>query len=83
MLCVLLLSMFEFMESYKSFIIALILANNNVLHIELFNETCEEFWNKNVITHERKITFRKQNHYFHIFKNKAVFGYYCINEKIK
>jgi hypothetical protein len=37
--------------SYKGLVIALILANGELLKIELFDDTCEEFWDKNVIVH--------------------------------
>jgi hypothetical protein len=45
---------FESIASYKGLVIALILSNGDLIKIELFDDTCAEFWNKNVITHERK-----------------------------
>jgi hypothetical protein len=40
--------------SYKGLVIALILVNGELLKIELFDDTCAEFWNKNVTVHEKK-----------------------------
>ena len=63
--------MFE-IASYKGLVIALILANGELLKIELFDDTCAEFWDKNVTVHERKIKLPKQNYYYHKFKDKIV-----------
>ena len=71
--------MFE-IASYKGLVIALILANGELLKIELFDDTCEEFWDKNVIVNEKKIKLPKQNHYYHKFKDKIVVGYHCSNK---
>jgi hypothetical protein len=46
--------MFEIISSYKGLVIALILTNGDLLKIELFDDTCAEFWNKHVVQHERK-----------------------------
>jgi hypothetical protein len=54
--------MFEIISSYKGLVIALILTNGDLLKIELFDDTCAEFWNKHVVQHERKIKLPKQNH---------------------
>jgi hypothetical protein len=45
--------MFEIISSYKGLVIALILTNGDLLKIELFDDTCAEFWNKHVVQHER------------------------------
>lgn len=68
--------MFE-IASYKGLVIALILVNGELLKIELFDDTCAEFWDKNVTVHEKKIKLPKQNHYYHKFKDKIVVGYHC------
>jgi len=75
--------MFELAASYKGLVIALILANGDLLKVELFDDTCAEFWDKHVITHERKIALPKQNHYFHTFKGKIVVGYHCSDKEPK
>jgi hypothetical protein len=46
--------------SYKGLVIALILANGELLKIELFDDTCEEFWDKNVIVHEKKLNYQNK-----------------------
>ena len=73
--------MFESIASYKGLVIALILSNGDLIKIELFDDTCAEFWNKNVITHERKYLMPRQNHYFHTFKDEVVVGYHCSNKE--
>jgi hypothetical protein len=50
--------------SYKGLVIALILANGELLKIELFDDTCAEFWNKNVTVHEKKIKLPKHKMIF-------------------
>jgi hypothetical protein len=80
--------MFELIGSYKGLVISLILVTGDLLKIELFDDTCAEFWDKHIITHERKIVLPKQNHYFHTFNgeikllvitvdDKRVVGHYC------
>jgi hypothetical protein len=73
--------MFELISSYKGLVIALILTNGDLLKIELFDDTCAEFWNKHVVQHERKIKLPKQNHYYHTFQDKVVVGYHCSNKE--
>jgi hypothetical protein len=46
--------MFEIISSYKGLVIALILTNGDLLKIELFDDTCAEFWNKHGIKPSRK-----------------------------
>ena len=75
--------MFELAGSYKGLVIALILANGDLLKVELFDDTCAEFCNKYVITHERKIPLPKQNHYFHTFNGEIVVGYHCSDKEPK
>jgi hypothetical protein len=72
---------FESIASYKGLVIALILSNGDLIKIELFDDTCAEFWNKNVITHERKYPMPRKNHYFHTFKGEIVVGYHCSNKE--
>ena len=75
--------MFELIGSYKGLVIALILSTVDILKIELFDDTCAEFWDKHVITHERKIVLPKQNHYFHTFNGEIVVGYHCSDKEPK
>jgi hypothetical protein len=49
----------------KIFIISLILINGKLLKLEIY-EDCAIWFDKNVITHERKFTFKKENHYYHL-----------------
>ena len=74
--------MFESIASYKCLVIALILSSGDLIKIELFDDTCAEFWNKNVITHEIKYPMPRQNHYFHTFKGEIVVGYHCSNKEV-
>jgi hypothetical protein len=60
----------------KIFIISLILINGKLLKQEIY-EPCEIWWQNNVKVHERKIYFKKQNHYYHTYKGQEVFGYHC------
>jgi hypothetical protein len=41
--------MFELISSYKGLVIALILTNGELLKIELFEDTCADFWKKHVV----------------------------------
>ena len=50
----------------KVFIISLILANGNLLKLEIYEE-CAIWWDKNIITHETKIKKKKENHYYHTY----------------
>jgi len=74
---------FEIAASYKGLVIALILSTGDLMKIDLFDDTCAEFWNKNVTTHERKYPLPKQNHYFHTYKGEIVVGYHCSDEEPK
>jgi hypothetical protein len=67
----------------KIFIISLILINGKLLKLEIY-EDCAIWFDKNVITHEKKFTFKKENHYYHTYKGTKVFGYHCqkYNSKI-
>jgi hypothetical protein len=38
--------MLELISSYKGLVIALILSNGKLLKIELFEDTCADFWKK-------------------------------------
>ena len=60
----------------KIFIISLILINGKLFKQEIY-EPCEIWWQNNVQVHERKIYFKKQNHYYHTYKGEKVFGYHC------
>jgi hypothetical protein len=46
--------------SYKGLVIALILVNGELLKIELFDDTCAEFWDKNVTVHEKKLNYQNK-----------------------
>ena len=72
--------MFE-IASYKGLVIALILTNGNLLKIETHDLDCDIWWDKNVITHERKYPLPKQNHYFHTYKGEIVVGYHCSDKE--
>ena len=73
--------MFELVANYKGLIIALILTNGDLLKVETHDLDCAVWWDKNVITHERKYPLPKQNHYFHTYKGEIVVGYHCSNEE--
>ena len=75
--------MFEIATSYKGLVIALILSTGDLMKIELFDDTCAEFWRKNVITHERKYPLPWQNHFFHTYKGEIVVGYHCSDKEPK
>jgi hypothetical protein len=72
--------MFELISSYKGLVIALILTNGELLKIELFEDTCADFWKKHVVVHERKIKLPKQNHYYHTFQDKVVVGHQALSQ---
>ena len=72
--------MFE-IASYKGLFIALILTNGDLLKIETHDLDCDIWWDKNVITHERKYPLPKQNHYFHTYKGEIVVGYHCSDKE--
>ena len=75
--------MFEIAASYKGLVIALILINGDLLKVETHDLDCAVWWDKNVITHERKYPLPKQNHYFHTYKGEIVVGYHCSDEEPK
>lgn len=68
---------FEIVSSYKGLVIGLILITGEIQKIELFEETCAEFWDKHVVQHERKYPMPWQEHIYHTFQNKIVVGYHC------
>jgi hypothetical protein len=72
---------FESIASYKGLVIALILSNGDLIKIELFDDTCAEFWNKNVITHERKYPMPRKIITSILSKVKIVVGYHCSNKE--
>jgi len=72
---------FELVADYKGFIIALILTNGNLLKVETHDLDCAVWWDKNVITHERKYSMPWQNQYFHTYKGEIVVGYHCSDEE--
>jgi len=72
---------FELVADYKGFIIALILTNGNLLKVETHDLDCAVWWDKNVITHERKYSMPWQNHYFNTYKGEIVVGYHCSDEE--
>jgi hypothetical protein len=51
--------MFELIGSYKGLVIALILSTGDILKIELFDDTCAEFWDKHVLLTKLKNCFTK------------------------
>ena len=51
--------MFE-IASYKGLVIALILANGELLKIELFDDTCAEFWNKMLPFTKKKLNYQNK-----------------------
>ena len=73
--------MFEIISSYKGLVIGLILTTGQVLHIELFEETCAEFWDKHVVEHTRKYPMPWQAHTYHTFKGEIVVGYHCSDKE--
>lgn len=73
--------MFEIIGSFKGLIIALILANGDLIKIELYEDTCASFWNKHVIEHTRKNPLPWQEHTYHTFNGKIVVGYHCSNKE--
>jgi hypothetical protein len=72
---------FEIAAGYKGLIIALILTNGDLLKVETHDLDCAVWWDKNVITHERKYPMPRQNHYFHTYKGEIVVGYHCSDEE--
>jgi hypothetical protein len=74
---------FEIVSSYKGLVIGLILITGEIQKVELFEETCAEFWDKHVIQHERKITFPKQARTYHTFNGEIVVGYHCSDVESK
>jgi len=75
--------MFELIAGYKGLVISLILSTGDILKVETHNLDCAVWWDKYVITHERKIPLPKQNHYFHTFKGEVVVGYHCSDKEPK
>jgi hypothetical protein len=68
---------FEIVSSYKGLVIGLILITGEIQKVELFEETCAEFWDKHVVEHERKFPIFRQERTYHTFKGEIVVGYHC------
>lgn len=75
--------MFEMIANYKGLIIGLILNTGDVMRVETHDLSCAEWWDRNVITHERKIYLRRENMYFHTYKGEIVVGYHCSDKEPK
>ena len=73
--------LFELIGNYKGFIIALILNTGDLIKVETHDLTCAEWWDRNVITHERKYPLPWQSHFFHTYKGEIVVGYHCSNKE--
>ena len=69
--------MFELIGSYKGLVIGLILVTGEIQKVELFDDTCESFWEKHVVEHTRKNPLPMQGHTYHTFNGKIVVGYHC------
>ncbi len=61
----------------KELIITLILAKGQLMHIEIFDISCADWYKKNVIVREYKIHLPGRNMYYHKYKNNHVFCYVC------
>jgi hypothetical protein len=73
--------MFELIAGYKGLVISLILSTGNILKVETHNLDCAVWWNKYVITHERKYPLPWQNHFFHTYNSEVVVGYHCSDKE--
>ena len=65
----------------KEFLISFILYNGNLIDVDLINQSCADYWDKNVVTHERIIKFRNQSSTYHTYKDIKVVGYICRNKE--
>ena len=61
----------------KELVISLILAKGQLMHIDIFDISCHDWYDKNVIVREYKIRLPNRNLYYHKYKGKHVFGYVC------
>ena len=41
--------------------------------------SCQDWFNRNVVTHEEKKKNLLSNHFYHTYKGKRVVGFYCSN----
>jgi len=73
--------MFELIAGYKGLVISLILSTGDILKVETHNLDCAVWWDKHVITHERKYPLPWQNHFFHTYKGEVVVGYHCSDKE--
>ena len=61
----------------KELVISLILAKGQLMHINIVNISCYDWYMKNVIVKEYRIKLPNRNHYYHKYKGKHIFGYVC------
>ena len=73
--------MFELIAGYKGLIISLILSTGDILKVETHNLDCAVWWDKYVITNERKYPLPWQNHFFHTYNSEVVVGYHCSDKE--
>lgn len=73
--------MFELIAEYKGLVISLILSTGDILKVETHNLDCAVWWDKYVITHERKYLLPWQNHFFHTYNGEVVVGYHCSDKE--
>lgn len=73
--------LFELIGNYKGFVIALMLIDGDLLKVETHDLTCAEWWDRNVIEHERKYPMPWQEHIFHTYKGEIVVGYHCSDKE--
>ena len=58
-------------------VISLILAKGQLMHINIVDISCYDWYMKNVIVKEYRIKLPNRNHYYHKYKGKHIFGYVC------
>ena len=73
--------MFELIAGYKGLVISLILSTGDILKVETHNLDCAVWWDKYVITNERKYPLPWQNHFFHTYNGEVVVGYNCSDKE--
>ena len=73
--------MFELIAGYKGLVISLILSTGDILKVETHNLDCAVWWDKYVITNERKYPLPWQNHFFHTYNSEVVVGYHCSDKE--
>ena len=61
----------------KELVISLILAKGQLMHINIVDISCYDWYMKNVIVKEYRIKLPNRNHYYNKYKGKHIFGYVC------